>query len=155
MSAAETLPLMTLIMMTLIILIHTDQPRWLPSVRISLISVISVEVFQTSGKRLGDGKHLVGFGAHANVFCEVGPSHRAGAIHQELSRTRNVMLCGAAGDVQQVVAANHLGIGVGKQREGVAGFIAEFLGLLGSINTDSHRANTGIGKLRQIFLYAS
>jgi len=116
---------------------------------------VQVGPLAESGNRFGDGKHLVGFGAHANVFREVRPAHGSGAIYQELSRPRYLVASGAAANVKQIVPANGFRIRIGKEREGIACFAAELLRLLGTVNADRDRKDTGIVELYKIFLYAS
>jgi hypothetical protein len=57
--------------------------------------------------------------------------------------------------MQQVIAANDLGLGIGEKWESVSGFAAEIAGNLWRVNTDSDGANAGVVELSEILLYAS
>jgi len=67
--------------------------------------------------RTADGKlldvarsseHLFGARTNADVFREILPAHFAGAVHEEFCRTGDVVAIGSAGDMQQIVAADHV-----------------------------------------------
>lgn len=108
-----------------------------------------------SGNGLGGGKQLLGLGAHANVFSEVRPTHRARAIDQELGRSRDVVAAGPAADVQQIITANHFCIGIGQEREGIAGLAAKVFGGLGTVDADGDGTDAGVVEFGKIFLDAS
>ena len=104
---------------------------------------------------LGHGQHLVGFGANANVLSEVLPTHGAGGIHQELCRPGDIASVRAAAHVQQVIAANHLGLGIGEKWEGISGLAAQVAGNLRRVNADGDGPDAGVVELTKILLYAS
>jgi len=60
----------------------------------------------------------------------------AGGIDEELGGAGDVVAVDAGAFVEQIVAANHFSIGIGKKGVSVAGFAAEILGLAGRIDTD-------------------
>ena len=65
------------------------------------------------------------------------------------------VLFGAAGFVQQVVAANHLSIWVGKKGESVALLLPQMFRDVGRVYADGHGPDALRGKLGKIFLDAS
>jgi hypothetical protein len=103
----------------------------------------------------GGGEHLFGAGPYADVFREVFPAYCAGTIHQKLGGAGDVVLFGASGFVQQVVAANHLGIWVGKKGESVALLLPQMFRDVGPVYADGHGPDALCGKLGKIFLDAS
>jgi hypothetical protein len=78
-----------------------------------------------------------------------------GTIHQKLGGAGDVVLFGASGFVQQVAAANHLGIWVGKKGESVALLLPQMFRDVGWVYADGHGPDTLCGKLGKIFLNAS
>jgi hypothetical protein len=67
----------------------------------------------------------------------------------------DVVLFGASGFVQQVVAANHLGIWVGKKGESVALPLPQMFRDVGRVYADGHGPDALCGKPGKIFLDAS
>jgi len=90
----------------------------------------------------GRSEHLLGTGAHADVFGEILPAHGAGTVDQELSGTRDVVAIGSRCGVQQVITADDVQIGIGKKDEREARLAAEIGRDLRWVNTDSDWANT-------------
>jgi hypothetical protein len=84
-------------------------------------------------------QHLVGAGADAEVIREIDPADCAGGVDEELRRARYVMTVDAGSFVEEVVAADYFGIGVGEECIRVAGLAVEVLRLSGSVNTDGDR----------------
>jgi len=101
------------------------------------------------------GQHLVGLGADADVFSEIGPAHGAGGIHQEFCRSRNVASFRPAAFMQQVVAANGFSRGIRQDRKRVSGFASQVARNFRRVHADRDRANAGGFKLFQVFLNAS
>ena len=101
------------------------------------------------------GQHLVGARPHANVFGEVDPAHHARRVHQELRRAGDVVPFGPATRVQQVVAADDLGAGVGEYREGVTGLAGQIARNLRRVHADCHRADAGSAEFGETFLDSS
>jgi hypothetical protein len=64
------------------------------------------------------GEHFVRSRPHANVLGEVDPTHHSRRVHQELCGPGNVMPVRSPTHVQQIVATDHLSVGVGKNAEG-------------------------------------
>jgi hypothetical protein len=58
-------------------------------------------------------QHNLGAGAHADVVGQVDPTDAARGVHQELGRAGNVPAVFASPAMQDSVAANHLGGGIG------------------------------------------
>ena len=54
--------------------------------------------------------------------------------------------------VEQVVAANNFGVGVGEKRIGIAGFVAKILGLSRRIDTYAYRLNAKLLEVLQSIL---
>jgi hypothetical protein len=103
----------------------------------------------------GSGQHLIGSRSYANVFREVGPANDFSSVHQELSRSRDVVTVGTASGMQQVVAADHDRVGIGEDGERVARFVAEVLRDRRRIHADRDRTNSCRFEFRQSFFYAS
>jgi hypothetical protein len=97
---------------------------------------------------------LFGAGPYTDVFREVFPAYCAGTIHQKLGGAGDVVPFGSSGFVQQVVAANHLGIWVGKKGEGVALLLPQMFRDNRRVYADGHGADALCGKLWKIFLDA-
>ena len=83
-------------------------------------------------------EHLVGAGADTEVIGEIDPADCAGGVDEELRGARYVMAVDAGSFVEEVVAADYLGIRVGQECVRVASLAAEVLRLGGSVNTDGN-----------------
>jgi hypothetical protein len=57
--------------------------------------------------------------------------------------------------MQDVIAADYCGVGVGKDGEGVTRLVGEIARDVGGIDTDGHRKHASRRKVRQPFFYAS
>ena len=101
------------------------------------------------------GKHLVSPRADANIFSEVGPANDAGRIYQEFRRTRDIAARRAATWVQEIVTANHFGVGIGEDGKGISGFSGKVPRNFGRVYADGHRTNARCCKLLQVLLDAS
>ena len=97
-------------------------------------------------------EHLFGPGADAQVVGEVDPADYPGGIDQELRRARDVVAVDAGSFVQQVVAADGLGIRVREKRIRIAGFAAEVLRLAGRIDADGHGPDAQFLEIREMIL---
>lgn len=95
---------------------------------------------------------MVGASANAEVAGEIDPADGAGGIEQKLGRACDVVTVDAGAFVKEIVAADHLGIGIGQKRIGVAGFAAEILGLTGRIDANSDGPDTELFQIRETFL---
>jgi hypothetical protein len=127
---------------------HGRGPR---SLRQSGMTRRGVPLLHASGR----GQHLVGFGADTDVLSEIGPANGAGGIHQELCRTRNVTAFRPAAFVQQVVAPDGFSLGIGQDREGIAGLAGQIARDCRRVHANGHRTHPGGLKLFQVFLDAS
>jgi hypothetical protein len=86
----------------------------------------------------GGLEHLLGAGADAEVIGEVDPADCTGGVDKELRWTRYVVAVDAGSLVEEIVAADYLGIGVREKRVVVAGLAAEVLGLGTRIDANSY-----------------
>ena len=93
------------------------------------------------GQRAGGLEHLVGTSANAKVIGEIDPTDCSGGVDQELRGARYIVAFDAGSFVEQVVAADYFGIGIGEKRVGVTGVAAEILRLGGRIDADSYGLN--------------
>ena len=93
------------------------------------------------------------FGASSNaqVVCEVDPADDAGGVDQELAGTRDIVAVDAGAFVQEIVTTNDFGIGIGKERVGVAGFVAKIGGVAGGIDADGQGSDASRLQLRKMF----
>jgi hypothetical protein len=82
---------------------------------------------------------LVGAGSDAEVAGEIDPADGAGGIEQELGGASDIVAIDAGAFMQEVVAPDGFGVGVGKKRVGVVGLAAEILGLGGRVDTNGNR----------------
>lgn len=90
---------------------------------------------------------LFGARTHANVVRQVYPAHRTTGIDQKFGGPRNVNPFGAAPDMQQVIRANDLLLGIRKKREGKAGFLTQPEVDLHGVNADRHHPNAALAEL--------
>ena len=81
-------------------------------------------------------EHLVGSGADTDVLGKIGPAYDSARVHQEFGRSGNVMAIGTTGDVEEMVTANHVGIRIGKDREGIPCLFAEISRDLRRVDAD-------------------
>src|SRR5947209_6565627 len=82
-------------------------------------------------------------GADAEITGEVAPADGAGAVDEELGGTGDVASVLASAFVQDAVVHDRLGIRIGEQREGVAGFLRQIARLLGRVDADRNRLDAG------------
>jgi hypothetical protein len=80
---------------------------------------------RASVQGFGGFDDLLGTGADPVVFREVDPANRAVGCHEELGGTSDVASVDSLSGVDEVVAADSVGVGVGKYGEGEAGFARE------------------------------
>jgi len=73
---------------------------------------------RTQSQAVRCSKDLVAAGAYADIVRQVHPTHRAGGINQEFGGPRNVNRFGAAPNVQEIIKADGLLLGVRKEWEG-------------------------------------
>ena len=85
---------------------------------------------------------MVGTGADAEVARQIDPANGTGGVKEKLGGASDVVAIDAGAFVQEVVAADYFGIGVGEERIGVAGFAAEVLRLAGRINANGYGPDT-------------
>lgn len=98
--------------------------------------------------------HLENFfcsGAHFVAFRQVEPEDFAVRVEQKFRGAGDVRAAETAG-VQQVIAANDFGFGVGKKWEGVALFFAMLAGDIHGVHADGDNAHAAGGKFVQILL---
>lgn len=95
---------------------------------------------------------MVGASADAEIIGEIDPADCAGGVDEELSGARYVMAVDAGSFVEEVIAADYLGTGVGQECVRVASFAAEVLRLAGSINTDGNGLDAELCELLQFLL---
>jgi len=100
----------------------------------------------------GGLEHLVGTGADSEVIGEIDPSDGARGIDEEFGGAGDVVAVDAGTFVEHIVAANDFRVGIGEKRIGVAGFMAEIMGLGGRIDADGHRLDTQFLELLQLLL---
>ena len=79
----------------------------------------------------------------ADIAGEIAPADGAGAVHEELGGAGDVVAASGAVLVQDTVVRDRLGLRIGEQREGVAGFVAQIARLLRRINADRNGLDTG------------
>jgi hypothetical protein len=95
---------------------------------------------------------LIGAGADAEVAGEIDPPDGPGGIEEELGGAGDIVAVDAGAFVQEVVAADYLGVGVGEESVSVAGLAAEILGLGGRIDTDGDGPDAELLKIGKTFL---
>ena len=100
----------------------------------------------------GGLEHLVGTGADSEVIGEIDPSDDARGIDQEFGGAGDVVAVDAGTFVEHIVAANDFRVGIGEKRIGVAGFMAEIMGLGGRIDADGDGLDTQFLELLQLLL---
>jgi hypothetical protein len=88
-------------------------------------------------------QHLFGAGAHAEVVGEVDPANHTGRINQNFGRTGDIVAISAGPFVEQVVAADDFGVGVGEEGIGVAGFAAQAGGFTGRVHANGDGSDSG------------
>jgi hypothetical protein len=82
-------------------------------------------------------EHLVGAGADAEVVREIDPADCSGGVDEKLRRARNVMATDASTFVQEIVAADCVGLGIREECISVASLAAELLRRRGRIDAPS------------------
>jgi hypothetical protein len=105
-----------------------------------------------NGSAVEGVQDLLGAGADAKVFGEIGPEDFAGGVDEEFGGAGNVGAVFATVGVDQVPAADDVVLGVGKNGEGVAGRLPEMLGLLRRIHTNGDYANLARVEIGQALL---
>lgn len=101
------------------------------------------------------GQHLVGACTHANVLSEVDPAYYPCCIYQKLGWPGDILSIWSSTHMQQVVTAYHLGVGIGEEREAVAGLFAQLARHFRRIHADGHGTDTCRFEFNQLFLNAS
>jgi len=105
--------------------------------------------------RFGRRQHLVGSRSYPDVISEVYPSYRSGWIKKKLGGPRDVLLLRTAGNVQQIVAANPLGVWIGEDREREPSPLNEIARNFRRIDADRNRLDAQRRKLTHMFLDTS
>jgi hypothetical protein len=88
-------------------------------------------------------EHLFRPRADADIAGEIAPTDGAGAVDEKLGWAGDVVAASDAILVKDAVACDRLGVRIGEQWEGVAGFVAQIARLLGRINADRNRLDAG------------
>ena len=88
-------------------------------------------------------QHLLRPGADAEIAGEIAPADGAGAVDEEFGGAGDVASVFAGAFVQDAVARDRLGVRIGEQREGVAGFLTEIARLLRRVDADRNRLDAG------------
>jgi hypothetical protein len=104
---------------------------------------------------LGDCQHFVSAGADADVFGEVDPPDGTIGIEQKFSGPRNVVAVGTASGVEQVVIADHLGIGIGEDWERESAFAGEVARDFRRVDADRYGNDAGGLEFWKLLLDAS
>jgi hypothetical protein len=91
-------------------------------------------------------------GADANIAGEITPTDGAGAVDKKLGGTSDVVAASDAVLVEDAVARDRLGLRIGEQWEGVAGFVAQIARLLWRINADRNRLDAGGAEVAEVLL---
>jgi hypothetical protein len=95
---------------------------------------------------------LVGAGADAEIPGEIDPADGAGGIKEELGGASDVVAVDAGAFVQEIIAADHFGIGVREKCIGVASLAAEILRLAGRVDANGYRPNAELFEIRETLL---
>jgi hypothetical protein len=82
-------------------------------------------------------QHLFGAGSNSNVLGQIHPPNRTRGINEKFGRPSDVDASGSCSSVQQIVAANHLRLNIGKQRIGKAELVGVTLINLRRVDTDA------------------
>jgi hypothetical protein len=99
--------------------------------------------------------HLIGSRPHAHIFGKVLPADDTGTIDQELRGPRNVVAFGTTARVQQIIAADNIGLRIGKKSEGKSRLAPQVTRNIGGIYAYGHRYDALRLKLAQPFLNSS
>ena len=95
-------------------------------------------------------QHLFRPCADAEIAGQIAPAHGAGTVDEELGGTRDVVSVLARAFVQDAVARDGLGVRIGEQREGIAGFLTKIARLLRRVDADCNRLDTGGAEVGEI-----
>ena len=102
-----------------------------------------------------DGKHFLRARSHADVFCEIRPTHDTGTIDEEFGRTGDIVAIRSRGGMQKIVTADYVKVGIREKREGVPGLAAQVRGNLGRVDADGDGANAERLEILELLLDAS
>jgi hypothetical protein len=97
-------------------------------------------------------EHLFGSRADGGIFGEIYPENCACGIDQEFSGPGNVGASGSGGGMEEIIAPDHLGLWVGKNRKGESHLLTMTSICLRRINADRDNANASRLKIRQPML---
>jgi hypothetical protein len=86
-------------------------------------------------------QHLIGARTYGDVLSEIDPANHAIRIKEKFGRPCNVRSFRTRAWMQEVIAADNFGLGIGKQRKGVTQFLRLPPIDLRRINTDADYAN--------------
>ena len=102
-----------------------------------------------------DGKHFLSAWSHADVFCEIRPTHDTGTIDEEFGRTGDIVAIRSRGGMQKIVTADYVKVGIREKREVVPGLAAQVRGNLGRVDADGDGANAKRLEFLKLLLDAS
>jgi hypothetical protein len=95
-------------------------------------------------------QHLFRPRADAEILGEVAPAHDAISIDQKLSGPSDVVSARTLSFVNEVVSPDGLGVGIGEERKGVAGFLDEIARFFRRVDADRNRLDAGGPKLGEM-----
>ena len=87
-------------------------------------------------------QHFVGAGANAEVAGEIDPANGAGGVDEKFSGAGDVAATDAGAFVQDIVAPDDFGIGVGEERIRIPGLATQVRGFSGRVNADGDRLDS-------------
>jgi hypothetical protein len=90
----------------------------------------------------GGCQHLICTRSHANVLGKVVPANGLRSVDEEFGWPCNVVTLRTSADMQQMILTDHCGIGIGKNRERVAGFLSQILRDRRRVYTDRNRPHS-------------
>lgn len=103
---------------------------------------------------LRDLQHLLSLCPDAKIIRQVDPAHGAGRVEQEFSGPCDIHPIRSAPDMQQVVRAYDLLLGVGKEGKGKASLFAEPEISLYGVNADRGDSDAALAELAPLTLKA-
>src|SRR5712671_3810378 len=86
-------------------------------------------------------QHLFRTSADQDRLRQVYPAHDAARVDDELRRPRNFGLARTSARVEDVIAADHLRLRIGKEREAVSAILPELLARILWIDADGEQAD--------------
>jgi len=99
-------------------------------------------------------EHLFRPRADANIASEITPADDAATVDEELGGAGDIVAASDAILVENAVTRDRLGLRIGEQREGVAGFSAQIARLLGRVDADRDRLDAGGAEVGEMLLDA-